>query len=463
MSVYKVVKLHKPFDRVIEVPGSKSITNRALLLACMSGGRCKLKGALYSDDTIHFISSLRSMGFNVEISDNGDIEVTGQGGNIPISIGSIDVGSAGTAARFLTAFVGLSDCIYTVNCTDQMAKRPMKPLFDILTSLQAQITYLRDREHLPAKIIGATLADSLYGEATIDSEYDKDISELLSLTPAEKEEEVVIDVPSDMSTQFLSALLMIAPVYANKVFKRVILNVTGKRGLGSYVIMTRRMMEEFGISIECEHDEESGAVKYIIDTGHFYSRDEYEIEPDMSSASYFYAAAAITGSKVKVKGVHRNSLQGDIRFIEVLEEMGCKTEEQPDGIVLQGSDYKLKGISINMKDFSDQSMTLAAIAPFAESNVEITGIEHIRGQESDRINGMLTELRRMGIEADELDGGVRIKPGIPKPCKIETYEDHRMAMAFSLPGLIVDGIEIDNPECTGKTFGNYWDKLSELY
>lgn len=463
MSVYKVVKLHKPFDRVIEVPGSKSITNRALLLACMTGGKCKLKGALYSDDTIHFISSLRSMGFNVEIFDNGDIEVTGQGGNIPISIGSIDVGSAGTAARFLTAFLGLSDCIYTVNCSEQMAKRPMKPLFDILCKLKAQITYLRSREHLPVKIMGATLAESVYGDVTVESEYDKDLSELLSLSSEGKEEEVVIDVPSDMSTQFLSALLMIAPVYANKVMKKVVLNVTGKRGFGSYVIMTRRMMEEFGVSVECEHDNDTGFVKYIIDIGKFYSRDEYEIEPDISSASYFYAAAAVTGSRVKVKGVHKNSLQGDIKFIEVLENMGCKTEEQRDGIVLEGPDHKLKGISVNMRDFSDQSMTLAAIAPFADSDVEITGIEHIRGQESDRINGMVTELRRMGISADELEGGITVKPGNPKACKIETYDDHRMAMAFSLPGLLTDGIEIDNPECTGKTFGNYWDKLNELY
>ena len=143
--------------------------------------------------------------------------------------------------------------------------------------------------------------------------------------------------------------------------------------------------------------------------------------------------------------------------------MGCKTEEQHDGIVLEGPNHKLKGIRVNMRDFSDQSMTLAAIAPFADSDVEITGIEHIRGQESDRINGMVTELRRMGISADELDGGITVKPGNPKACKIETYEDHRMAMAFSLPGLLTDGIEIDNPECTGKTFGNYWDKLNELY
>lgn len=429
MSQYKVKKLDHPIHCTVEVPGSKSITNRALLMAALSQGECTLKGVLFSDDSRHFLLSLIALGYIIEVNEvERYVIIHGHGRDIPKKRATINVGSAGTAARFLTAMLALSDGEYTIEASEQMKKRPMLPLFEALQSMGAEIEFLEKDGHLPVNVKGAA-----YGGKKPQNHVSISISE---------------------STQFLSALMMTSPMIEEGIH----VHITSNKTEGSYVRITAKMMEQFGCVVD-----HKGA-EYVVPAGSGYYPQTYYIEPDVSAACYFYAAAALTGGTAIVKGVHSNSMQGDLKFIDVLKQMGCAVTEEREGICVSGpKDGEYCGVDVDMNDFSDQSMTLAAIAPFAESNVEITGIEHIRGQESDRINGMLTELRRMGIEADELDGGVRIKPGIPKPCKIETYEDHRMAMAFSLPGLIVDGIEIDNPECTGKTFGNYWDKLSELY
>ena len=429
MSQYKVKKLDHPIHCTVEVPGSKSITNRALLMAALSQGECTLKGVLFSDDSRHFLLSLIALGYIIEVNEvERYVIIHGHGRDIPKKRATINVGSAGTAARFLTAMLALSDGEYTIEASEQMKKRPMLPLFEALQSMGAEFEFLEKDGHLPVNVKGAA-----YGGKKPQNHVSISISE---------------------STQFLSALMMTSPMIEEGIH----VHITSNKTEGSYVRITAKMMEQFGCVVD-----HKGA-EYVVPAGSGYYPQTYYIEPDVSAACYFYAAAALTGGTAIVKGVHSNSMQGDLKFIDVLKQMGCAVTEEREGICVSGpKDGEYCGVDVDMNDFSDQSMTLAAIAPFAESNVEITGIEHIRGQESDRINGMLTELRRMGIEADELDGGVRIKPGIPKPCKIETYEDHRMAMAFSLPGLIVDGIEIDNPECTGKTFGNYWDKLSELY
>lgn len=429
MSQYKVKKLDHPIHCTVEVPGSKSITNRALLMAALSQGECTLKGVLFSDDSRHFLLSLIALGYIIEVNEvERYVIIHGHGRDIPKKRATINVGSAGTAARFLTAMLALSDGEYTIEASEQMKKRPMLPLFEALQSMGAEFEFLEKDGHLPVNVKGAA-----YGGKKPQNHVSISISE---------------------STQFLSALMMTSPMLEEGIH----VHITSNKTEGSYVRITAKMMEQFGCVVD-----HKGA-EYVVPAGSGYYPQTYYIEPDVSAACYFYAAAALTGGTAIVKGVHSNSMQGDLKFIDVLKQMGCAVTEEREGICVSGpKDGEYCGVDVDMNDFSDQSMTLAAIAPFAESNVEITGIEHIRGQESDRINGMLTELRRMGIEADELDGGIRIKPGIPKPCKIETYEDHRMAMAFSLPGLIVDGIEIDNPECTGKTFGNYWDKLSELY
>ncbi|SEG06649.1 3-phosphoshikimate 1-carboxyvinyltransferase [Lachnospira multipara] len=425
MSRYKVKPITHPFNAVVEVPGSKSVTNRALLLAALSNEECTLNGVLFSDDSRHFITSLLSLGFKLQVNEvDHYVTVCGCDGDIPKKEATIDVGSAGTAARFLTSMLALSDGEYTINASEQMKRRPMLPLFEALESLGASFTYLEEKGHLPVKVVGAKANGK-----TPESEVSIDISE---------------------STQFLSALLMTAPMLSNGL--RVL--ITSKKTSGSYINITMDMMRQFGC--EVFHD----GASYDVPAGEHYRSRTYQIEPDVSAACYFYAAAAITGGRALVKNVHSNVMQGDMKFLDVLKQLGCAVTEEREGICVTGPvNGEFSGIDVDMNDFSDQSMTLAAIAPFARTATCIRNIEHIRLQESDRIASMVSELNNLGIDVKEGRDRIEIMPGKPTPGLVDTHDDHRMAMSFALIGLLIDGIEIDNYECCGKTFENYFHVL----
>lgn len=421
---YEVRPFVKPASASVQVPGSKSITNRALLLAALADGSSTLKGALVSEDAMHFLSCLKDLGFEVTEADEGTtIRVRGAGGTIPNKTGRIYVGSAGTAARFLTAMLGLSDGEYEIDASAQMKKRPMQPLFDALRQIGAEIICLEEEGCLPVRIWGKNTHRSA-------CRADLDISK---------------------STQFLSALLMTGPMLSVPLQIRI----TSEKKDGAYVRITRQMMEEFGVCAEQTAD------GYLIPGEASYCKRSYQIEPDVSAACYFYAAAAICKSRVTVKDVHLALSQGDLKFLEVLRQMGCKTEDTPEGICLTGPE-QLGGICVNMNDFSDQALTLAAIAPFAEAPVEIQGIAHIRGQECDRIFAMSSNLKRAGIRCEEKEDGIIIYPGRPKACEVETFRDHRVAMAFSLMGLRVPGIRILDPGCCAKTFPGFFKALEDF-
>ncbi len=428
MSQYRVKKLEAPVNCEVEVPGSKSITNRALLMAALSDGECRLNGVLFSDDSRHFLSCLISLGFVVEVNEiEKYVVIHGLGGDIPGKEAEINVGSAGTAARFLTAMLALSDGRYFIDASEQMKRRPMKPLFDALESMGARFEFTEREGHLPAEVTGAA-----YNGGVPANEVSIDISE---------------------STQFLSALMMVAPSLENGLT----IHITSKKTDGSYIRITRKMMGQFGCSVEYNGN------TYQIGDVQSYESKTYQIEPDVSAACYFYGAAALTGSTVIVKNVHFTSMQGDIRFIKLLEDMGCKVTDKPQGIQVTGPDGgKLSGADVDMNDFSDQAMTLAALAPFASSPTCIRNIGHIRLQESDRINAIVTELTRLGVKVEEEQDAVKIYPSEIKPAVIETYDDHRMAMAFALIGLKCDGIVIDNYECCKKTFENYFEVLEQM-
>lgn len=423
MDTYEVKKIEKPFHVQVTVPGSKSMTNRALLMAALSDGRTKLSGILFSDDSRHFLSSLKSLGFEVIFDEKEcSAEVVGCSGNIPVKNGRVYVGSAGTAARFLTAMLALSDGEYEIDASSQMAKRPMKPLFDALTAMGAEFTYLKEEGFLPVKVKGSA--------ALVRS--------------------VSIDISK--STQFLSALLMTAPMLKNGLDIRI----TSEKTDGAYIRITRKMMEEFGCEVFYDgHD-------YHIRAGQAYKSGNYVVEPDVSAACYFYAMAAVTGGSAIVNHVHEGLMQGDMKFLDVLKQMGCIVEDLPEGISVTGPKEGLSGVDVDMNDFSDQTMTLAAIAPFANGVTRIRNIAHIRLQESDRLAAIKHNLKSLGIRCDEEDNGLVIYPGKCKPCEIETYEDHRMAMAFSIPGLLTGGIVIKNPLCCRKTFENYFEILNEI-
>ncbi len=388
---YKVQKLHKPVDWVVEVPGSKSMTNRALLMAALADGTTTLKGVLFSEDSRNFLGSLKSLGFQTKIDENAKIvTVQGCNGTIPVTSGEIYVGSAGTAARFLTAMLAMAEGTFVINASEQMKKRPMKPLFKVLEELGAEIVCLDKEGFLPVQIKG-----------------------IRGRRPADERCSVKLDISE--STQFLSALLLVSSMIKQGLH----IEITSARKDGSYIQITRKMMEQFG--------------------------------------------AVVAFDRTVVKNVTWNCMQGDLKFLKLLEKMGAEVNDTPDGIEVRGaSNGKLKGITVDMKDFSDQTMTLAALAPFADSDVRIENIGHIRLQESDRIHAIATELTRLGIACEEEKDAITIHPGIPKPAVIQTYEDHRMAMAFALVGLRSAGIEISDPMCCRKTFETYFNVLDSL-
>lgn len=427
--VYKVHKPAAPIDWVVEVPGSKSMTNRALLMAALADGRTTLKGVLFSDDSRNFLGSLQSLGFQVEIDEAAKVvTVEGLNGRIPVAEGEIYVGSAGTAARFLTAMLAMAEGTFVVNASEQMKKRPMKPLFEVLEGMGAEITCLAEEGHLPVRIrgIGGRL-------------------------PANEMRRLKLDISE--STQFLSALLLVSPM----VKQGLCIEITSERRDGAYIRITRRMMEQFGAAVDFD------GTYYTVQSGTAYCPGCCQIEPDVSAACYFYAAAALTGGRAVVRHVTRECMQGDLKFLEVLEQMGCTVIDTSDGIEVRGArGGRLEGITVDMKDFSDQSMTLAALAPFADGIVRIENIGHIRLQESDRIHAIVTELARLGIDCEEEQDAVTIHPGMPKPAVIQTYDDHRMAMAFALVGLRAEGIEIADPMCCRKTFEDYFEVLDRL-
>jgi len=439
---YRVKKLIKPIDWTVTVPGSKSMTNRVLLLAALQKGKITVDGVLFSDDSRVFLSSLQSLGFDLQIDEEKKrVVLEGCGGKIPKQEAEVYVGSAGTAARFLTAMLGCSKGTYVINASEQMKKRPMRPLFELLEQLGAEIVYLEEEYFLPVRITGCMNTDG----------------ERCAMPGQEVSEEHVVpkymELDISKSTQFLSAMLLIAPMFPQGLQ----IHITSEKKDGSYIRITRQMMEAFGVTVDFD------GTDYFVPAKAEYEREQYTVEPDMSAACYFYAAAAMTGGRAKVFNVHMDNTQGDLKFLDVLKQLGCKVQEEAEGIVVIGPEQgTLNGIHINMNDFSDQTMTLAVIAPFCKEKVRIEGIGHIRLQESDRLHGIATELTKLGVVCEEEEAAITIYPGTPHAGVVETYEDHRMAMAFSLIGLLVEGIVIDNPMCCRKTFENYFEILEAL-
>ena len=422
------------------VPGSKSITNRALLLSMLSDGDCILKGALFSDDSRYLVQCIADLGFAITAEEAAEeIRVKGLGGRIPKKEASVYVGSAGTAARFLTALLGLKEGVWHLDASEQMRRRPMEPLFSCLKALGTQVVYEGEEGHFPfTLIVGKREAEEAAASGTAGRQT------------------VTVDIAH--SSQFLSALLIASCCSGRD------LDIRGKGTHGmAYIDMTVKMMEQFGIVPKCLEDASEGSVSgFRVEQG-CYRHQVYEIEPDVSAACYFYAMAALLGIEGSVQGVHYDSLQGDVEFLRILGRMGCEMKETPEGIVLFGPEKgRLKGVEADMHACSDQAITLAAIAPYADSPVTITGIGHIRYQESDRLTAISQELTRLGIRVRTWEDGLTIWPGRPGPGKVRTYDDHRMAMGFSLTGLRADGIEIDDPGCCRKTFAGYFEVLDKV-
>ena len=411
-----------PLNAVVRVPGSKSLTNRALLIAALANGKTRLTNALFSDDSEYFAKALQTLGFDIQLDEpNHAITVNGLGGRIPAVKAELFIGNAGTAARFLSAFLTLGNGEYILDGEPRMRERPIGDLVDALRQLGVEMESTNDCP--PVEIF----ARGLHGGRT--------------------------KVAGDISSQFLSALLMVAP-YARYPVK---IELTTDLNSKPYVDMTIAVMNDFGVEIE-----QHGYERYIIQPARYSPLSACTIEPDASAASYFFAAPAICGGTVRVEDITRRSIQGDIRFLDVLIRMGCEIKEGGNFIEVTGPD-NLRGVEVDLRDIPDTAQTLAAIAPFASSPTRIRGIASARLKETDRISATCTELRRLGVEVEENDDGMRIYPCQTfERSNVQTYNDHRMAMAFSLIGLRFDGVAIQNPSCVSKTFPNYFEVLDSL-
>lgn len=413
----------KPLDATVEVPGSKSYTNRALLVAAMASGASTVTGALFSDDTRYMCNALQKLGVEIEADEKrATFNVHGNGGSIPVSGAELYIGNSGTTSRSLTAYVSLGHGKFVIDGDEPMRHgRPISDLLDALRQIGVSARSQFENGHLPVIIE----ANGLKGGKTR------------------------LDVSK--SSQFLTALLLIAPCAKDDME----IEVVGAREM-PYIDITLSVMEAFGVQVINED------YKYFrIEGGQQYRPRGYNVEPDASSASYFFAAAALTGGRVTVQHLHLDSAQGDVQFLNILERMGCQVSVSDTGITVIGP-RQLKGVDVDMRAISDTSLTLAAIAPFADSKVTIRNIEHTRWQETDRIHAMVTELRKLGVPIVEHRDGLEISPASITPAAIDTYQDHRMAMAFSLVGLEVDGIRINDPECVSKTFPEYFQVLEQL-
>jgi 3-phosphoshikimate 1-carboxyvinyltransferase len=423
-----IAPLSKPPNASVRVPGSKSITNRALVLAALITDEqgILLDGALQSEDTEVMVECLRRLGFNVAAEWHvGAVRVTKDRTNrrIPADSADLFVGNSGTSLRFLTAVVALGTGRYRLDGVARMRERPIEDLLDALNQLGVDAVSEYGNGRPPVVV----QTNGLSGGS--------------------------VEIKGDKSSQFLSGLLMAAPFAQGDV----LIGIDGPLVSIPYVQMTLWMMEQFGLAFG--HD---GPSSYHIPAGQRPAPlRHYEIDPDATAASYFFGAAAITRGKITVAGMRSAfSLQGDVRFVEILQQMGCSIESGGDGITVHGG--LLHGIDVDMNDISDTVMTLAAVACFAEGPTTIRNVAHIRHKETDRLAALATELRRIGAGVDERADGLTITPAPLHGAVVQTYNDHRMAMSLALVGLKIPGIVIDNPACVAKTYPRFFDDLVQL-
>lgn len=427
-----VVKpVEKPFQAKFAPPGSKSLTNRALVLAALGDEVCELNNVLFADDTLVMLGGLKKLGFLVEINrTERQVHVHGRGGQIPTASAELFCGNSGTTIRFLTALVSLGNGEYVLDGVGRMRQRPIGEQVRVMKNLGVRIEYLMAEGFPPVKVLGHGLPGGMmtYGSA--------------------------------QSSQFLSAVLQVAPYAKHEV--RVALE--GRQTSWPYVAMTMQLMDQFGVMAELVRDPDSGEPREIIVPKGKYTAKRYDVEPDASNATYFLAAAALhPGSKVTIEGLGKGSLQGDVGFADVLHQMGADLIFGKDFITVTGTD-RLDGIDVDLSTMPDTAQTLAAAALFAKGETRITGLHTLRVKETDRLAAVATELRKFGahVEIEGDDALVIAPPDVVRPAAVDTYDDHRMAMSFALAGTKIPGVTIKDPGCTAKTYPEYFQDLDRV-
>jgi 3-phosphoshikimate 1-carboxyvinyltransferase len=418
-----------PFRTTITPPGSKSLTNRALVLAALAAGRCTLRNALFADDTEVMIDCLNRLGFAPQVDRAAQtIVVEGRGGEIPAATAELFCGNSGTTIRFLSALCSVDCGAYTLDGITRMRQRPIGGLVEILKNLGVRINYKGEPGFPPIEV----LADELPGG--------------------------FMRYGSEQSSQFLSAVLMAAPYARNEV--RV--ELVGQQTSWPYVAMTMQLMDAFHHTPELARDPQGNPKEIIVPKG-TYAAVDYAIEPDASNATYFLAAAAVhEGAKVTVEGLGKRSLQGDVGFADVLHQMGAEMVFGPDFITIRGTG-ELNGIDVDLLAMPDTAQTLAVVALFARGETVIRGLHTLKVKETDRLMALATELRKLGAEVEAGDDYLAITPPEkPAPAAIDTYDDHRMAMSFAIAGTKVAGVVIKDAQCVNKTYPNYFADLQNV-
>ena len=414
-----ITPFEAPIDAVVSVPGSKSLSNRALVVSSLAQGKSRLSNVLHSDDTRYMLSHLRTLGVALQTSED-QVEVEGRGGEFSPVQTSMFCGNAGTTVRFLTALCALVPGAQVVTGDERMQTRPIRDLVDALVALGVDI----------AAVTGCPPVTARTGIVRGGA----------------------VRVRANLSSQYLSALLMVAP-YAQQP---VTLEVAGDLVSETYVELTLDVMAAFGVAVERPHPQ-----RFQIPQQRYQGR-HFAIEGDATSAGYWWALAALTASRVTVNNVQLSSHQGDLEFLHILERMGCTIIRQ-QGVTVQGPDRLTSSGVVDMNRLPDGVMTLAVLSALARGETRIVNVANLRIKESNRLAALVTELRRIGIAAEELPDGLRIQGGAPHGADIETYADHRMAMAFAILGARVPGIRIGTPECVSKSYPTFFEQLQALY
>lgn len=418
----------QPINKVngeVNLPGSKSVSNRALLLAALASGTTRLTNLLDSDDIRHMLNALSKLGVSYRLSDDKTVcEVEGLGKPFQAADAlELFLGNAGTAMRPLAAALCLGQGEYILTGEPRMKERPIGHLVDALRQAGAKVEYLENDNYPPLKIFGTGLKGG------------------------------TVEIDGSISSQFLTAFLMSAPLAQDDVTIKIVGELVSK----PYIDITLHIMAQFGVEVENNDYQE-----FVIRHGQSYvAPGDFLVEGDASSASYFLAAAAIKGGEIKVTGIGKKSIQGDIQFADALEKMGAEIEWGDDYVISRVGE--LKAVDMDFNHIPDAAMTIATTALFAQGTTAIRNVYNWRVKETDRLAAMATELRKVGAEVEEGEDYLIVTPPAQLThAAIDTYDDHRMAMCFSLVALSDTPVTINDPKCTSKTFPDYFEKLEGL-
>jgi 3-phosphoshikimate 1-carboxyvinyltransferase len=435
----RVIRPRGPVEGTVAAPPSKSVTQRALCAAALAPGRSLVRNALLADDSRHLVAALDAAGIGATVSPPADgapgpavpgvgvdVEVDGRGGRIPAPAASVMVGNAGTAMRFLTALLALGRGDYLIDGDERMRERPIEDLLVALRALGARAESMRGNGCPPVRVGGPGIPG---GTARL---------------------------AGGRSSQYLSAILLAAPAAASAVT----VEIEGDLVSRPYVDLTLDVMRAFGAEVETGPPG-GPPRRFTVPADRSYAAREYVVEGDYSSASYFFAAAAVTGGRVRVQGLDPRSRQGDAAFVGLLERMGCRADRAPGGVTIEGA-ADLRGIEADCNTMPDIVPTLAVVALFAQGPTRITGVPHLRYKETDRIAALVGEIRRLGGRAEPAPDGLSIEPVPLRGARVETHGDHRMAMAFAVAGLRVPEVVIADPGVVSKSFPAFWDAFDSL-